>query len=570
MTRGAVALGLALLAAAPSAPGQTRAFNAFRPPASGSDLLGTERAMVTPHLRVGALAVVDYTPRSGLRSGELSDRATLHATVTLGLFDRVQLGVGLPLVLSQRGGPQHPAPELGDVALDARVRVGGDAARGLWRLALATTVTVPTGPGYLLAPGQPTVTPRVLFELNHARDFVLAVNAGARLRPGAEHLLTARLAASVALAPRALLVAEAALDTPLAEPFAKGLTALEALAGIHLTLRSGLVLGGAAGGGLIVGEGAALDTRFLALVGFSPPRSDPAAPGDRDADGVLDGDDGCPDEPAGLRPDPARRGCPRRDRDRDAVDDDRDRCPDLARGDDPDPERPGCPRDDRDGDGVRDGDDLCPLEPTGDRADRAHRGCPLRDGDGDGFPDDDDACPLTPAGERPDHAHRGCPDDDRDDDGVTDPQDACPDEPGPRSDDPQTRGCPRVHVRGERIVILQQPRFATGRDVILPESFALLGEVAAVLEARPELARVEVAGHTDNVGDAPRNLALSQRRAESVRRWLVGHGVAGERLAARGYGMERPMVDNATPHGRAMNRRVEFVIVERRMDAPAR
>jgi OOP family OmpA-OmpF porin len=563
-----VALALALLPA--EALAQTRAFNAYRAPMSAADLLATERAMVTPHLRFGAVAVVDYAPRTPLRVGEVAHRATLHGAVTFGLFDRLQLGVGVPLVITQDGGAQYPSPELGDLAVDARVRIGGEPARGVWRLALAATLTAPTGPGYLAAPGQPTVTPRVLFELNHARNFVFAVNAGARVRPGTSSLATARVGVSVALRPRVLLTGEAALETPLDDFFAEDTTSLELLAGLHGTFRSGLVLGAGVGRGLLRGEGAAADFRALALVGYAWQRPDePVGPGDRDADGVLDADDACPDEPAGARPDPARRGCPRHDRDRDGVDDANDQCPDLARGDDPDPERNGCPRDDRDGDGVRDRDDQCPLEPAGERADREHRGCPLLDGDHDGFPDGEDQCPLEPAGAHPDHEHRGCPDNDIDDDRVANASDACPEEPGPRTNDPQTSGCPRVYVRGERVVIQQQPRFATGRAVILPESFALLGEVAAALEAHPELARVEVGGHTDDVGDDPRNLTLSEARARSVMDWLVGHGIAAARLSARGYGESRPIVDNATARGRAMNRRVEFVIVERVVNPPA-
>lgn len=571
MTRPRLALALALAPNAVALPtlAQMRAFNAYRAPTNATDLLGTERAMVTPHLRFGALAVVDYAPRTALRLGTVTDRATVHGAITFGLFDRFQLGVGVPLVVHQQAGIQFPSPELGDVAVDARVRVGGEATRGMWRLAFASTLTLPTGLGYLVAPGHPTVAPRVLFELNHARDFVFALNAGVLFRPGTETLLLTRLGVSVPLRPRFLLVGEGSLATPLEAPFARQTTALEALVGLHGTFRSGLVLGTGVAGGLFVGEGAANDLRFLALLGYaSPPALSDEGPGDRDADGVLDADDACPDEPTGPRPDPVRRGCPRHDRDHDTVDDANDRCPDLPRCDDPDPERPGCPREDRDGDGVRDRDDLCPLEPAGERADRNRRGCPLLDGDGDGFPDGEDECPLEAAGRHPDHAHRGCPDPDIDHDHIPNARDACPEEPGPHSNDPQTNGCPRVHLRGERIVILQQPRFATGRAVILPESFALLGEVAAVLEAHPELALVEVAGHTDDVGDEPRNLALSEARARSVMNWLIAHGVSEARLVARGYGESLPIVDNATPRGRAINRRVEFVVRRRQPEAP--
>ena len=82
-----------------------------------------------------------------------------------------------------------------------------------------------------------------------------------------------------------------------------------------------------------------------------------------------------------------------------------------------------------------------------------------------------------------------------------------------------------------------------------------------------EVLVVEVAGHTDWEGDDVYNMDLSQRRVDSVRQWLIGKGVAPERLTAKGYGESKPIASNATEEGRAENRRVEFNILERDEDA---
>ena len=74
--------------------------------------------------------------------------------------------------------------------------------------------------------------------------------------------------------------------------------------------------------------------------------------------------------------------------------------------------------------------------------------------------------------------------------------------------------------------------------------------------------RLEVQGHTDDVGNDGANLDLSQRRAEAVVRWFTTHGVDAARLRAAGYGESRPVAENASDAGRAENRRVEFQLVQ--------
>lgn len=100
--------------------------------------------------------------------------------------------------------------------------------------------------------------------------------------------------------------------------------------------------------------------------------------------------------------------------------------------------------------------------------------------------------------------------------------------------------------------------FDTGKATIKPDSAKTLDDAAAALKAAAGL-RVEVAGHTDNVGSPEANLRLSQERAQAVMAALVGRGIKGDRLTAKGYGQTTPVADNRSEEGRAKNRRVELV-----------
>ncbi len=120
-----------------------------------------------------------------------------------------------------------------------------------------------------------------------------------------------------------------------------------------------------------------------------------------------------------------------------------------------------------------------------------------------------------------------------------------------------------VRVSAREIFIRRQINFATDSSDILPTSLGLLSEIADVLLRHPEIARVEIQGHTDNRGGHDHNQDLSQRRAESVRTWLMEAGVDGSRLEAHGYGDTNPIAPNITAGGRARNRRVQFIIQER-------
>ncbi len=120
-----------------------------------------------------------------------------------------------------------------------------------------------------------------------------------------------------------------------------------------------------------------------------------------------------------------------------------------------------------------------------------------------------------------------------------------------------------ARVEGNRIIILQTVYFATSKSDILQKSNDLLNDVARVLVDNPQIKKVEVSGHTDSVGDAKKNKALSQSRAESVKTYLVKKGVAAGRLTPVGYGEEKPEVTpDDTKDKQAQNRRVEFVVLD--------
>jgi outer membrane protein OmpA-like peptidoglycan-associated protein len=219
---------------------------------------------------------------------------------------------------------------------------------------------------------------------------------------------------------------------------------------------------------------------------------------------------------------------------------------------------------DTDGDGIPDDIDACPTEPEDHKEPDPMDGCPApSDRDGDGIPDDVDKCPDVPEDKDGIDDEDGCPEDDADGDGIPDAKDACPKEPGQPDPDPKKNGCPKfIHLEGSTVRVLQQVHFQTTSATILPDSFPMLAEIAALLKATPAIKKMRIEGHTDNHGAADYNLDLSKRRAASVRQWLVDHGIAPGRLESEGYGLTQPLETNDTDAGRAANRRVEFKIID--------
>jgi outer membrane protein OmpA-like peptidoglycan-associated protein len=252
---------------------------------------------------------------------------------------------------------------------------------------------------------------------------------------------------------------------------------------------------------------------------------------DTDGDGVYDKDDACP-EVAGLK---EFNGCP--DADGDGIKDSDDACPNVAGL----AAMNGCP--DADGDGVADKDDMCPNE----KGTKANKGCP--DTDGDGVVDKDDKCPNV-AGPS---ANNGCPWPDTDGDGVLDKDDKCVDEAGPASNN----GCPEEGMSESQIAALSQYSilFATDRANVTKVAAAKLDKVYDLISPVENVIFV-VEGYADNVGADKYNQYLSERRAESVKAYLVEKGFDASRLEVAGFGENNPAESNKTAAGRSKNRRV--------------
>lgn len=261
---------------------------------------------------------------------------------------------------------------------------------------------------------------------------------------------------------------------------------------------------------------------------------------DRDGDTVIDKDDICPDVPGLV----ALAGCP--DKDGDGVADVDDECPEIAGP----KQLMGCP--DRDGDLTPDKNDLCP-DVAGPKS---AKGCP--DKDGDTVLDKDDNCPDIPGAVE----NRGCPWPDTDKDGVDDRNDDCPTTPGLK----ELKGCPPAPVlKIEEQKILEQAfsslEFATGKDIIKTSSYASLNNLAGLMKLHPSDWLLKLSGHTDNQGNAAKNLLLSQKRANAVKKYLVTKGVKADKIKTEWFGQTVPIADNTTDAGRQKNRRVEMKVL---------
>ncbi|TJY59937.1 hypothetical protein E4T66_12200 [Sinimarinibacterium sp. CAU 1509] len=284
---------------------------------------------------------------------------------------------------------------------------------------------------------------------------------------------------------------------------------------------------------------------------------------DSDGDGVRDRNDKCPNTPQGAAVD--SRGCPL-DTDSDGVPDYKDECPNTPKG--VAVGANGCPLD-SDGDGVPDSLDQCAGTPAGTQV--GPDGCPLTDTDGDGVPDYKDKCPNTPQGVAV--GADGCPLD-SDGDGVPDHMDECPKSPPGAKVLPNgcalTGDCRRPRP-GEQVdengcavdqsFILRGVNFEFDSDRLTPEARVILNQVGATLNAYKGV-KVDVEGHTDNIGSDAYNLGLSERRANAVKTYLAGQGVDGDRMQPVGYGESRPIVSNDDEAGRAENRRVVLKVIE--------
>lgn len=462
--------------------------NRFEPAERGSQLFVVDTLDLRGHGRpaIGATFDYGYKPLVLYEIDGTTERAAIvrhqlfaHLGGSVVLWDRLRLGLNIPVALYQDGDPTQtfkPAdkPAFGDIRLAADVRVAGTKTDPI-TFAVGIRGWLPTGQrSQFTGDGGPRIGPHAMI----AGDLGI-VTYGAKLgavvrtpeqtafagsNVGSELVMNGGVGLKTTdnrfvIGPE--LYATSAFSG--SSFFKTRGTPVEWILGAHYDATPGLRIGGGAGGGLTQGYGAPV-VRVLFSLEWAPPFEEPKPP---------------PPPP-------------------------------------PPPEPPPPPP---------------PVEP-----------------------------PPPPPPEPPPPPP---PPPDTDGDGILDTEDACPQSPGPRNPDPKKNGCPLVVVTEKEIKITEQVKFKFNSAEILKESDEILGAVKTVLEAHPEIVKLRVEGHTDNVGSADYNKQLSGRRAASVTKWLTDHGIKKERLASQGFGKDEPIDTNETEAGRANNRRVAFTILER-------
>ena len=127
--------------------------------------------------------------------------------------------------------------------------------------------------------------------------------------------------------------------------------------------------------------------------------------------------------------------------------------------------------------------------------------------------------------------------------------------------DPVEKDIPLQPIKVGESVVLKNIFFETDKYNLKKESEIELQKLIALLVKNPKI-KIELSGHTDNVGGKEHNQVLSENRAKAVFNYLVEHDIAKERLTYKGYGFDKPVDTNETEQGRANNRRTEFKIIE--------
>jgi cysteine-rich repeat protein len=557
-------LVLVALIAAPNAYAADGGYSLqrFRAQTSTQGLLHSEGAKIldawTP--AVGLWLHYDHQPLtvSDAATGdklydEVGRQVSAQLVAALGLFGFAELGLAIPVVLNQSGEDRPTglgtAPSLGagagDIRLIPKVKL---LQTGALNIALSAAFDLPTASAAYSGDDGVGVEPRLNASLQDTTYGAL-VGLGTRIRPSFSPTITgSNQSIQIGNEAQATLggwlnVVPETLDLLVDSRFAVNLEQQDAeersgevLGGVRLHLPAELVATAAAGPGFGQSPGTPAFRAVLGLMWAPNPGLD------TDGDGMVDKQD----------------KCPKVAEDKDAFED----------GD-------GCIDPDNDKDGILDVDDKCPLDPEDKDQFEDENGCPDPDNDKDGILDVNDKCPIEFGVKE----EEGCPVRDRDGDGYPDKTDKCPDKPETFNGIEDEDGCPdkanKVEVTETEIKILDKVFFDTAKATIKPVSFPILDAVAAVLKSTPRVGKVRVEGHTDDVDTDENNNKLSQARSESVMAYLVGKGVAAERLVARGFGESKPLCKD-TPDlltkgkkakkqldaCRETNRRVQFKLLE--------
>ena len=536
----------------------------FAPSAPGDALLGVNSPSTVGHILPRLRFSFDYNHKplsiqeGDVRTTIINFQIFAHLGASVALFDRFLVSVDAPFAIVQSGQatssvnvafPEPKEAEVGDVKLGLRARLFGQD-REPFQIAVAGYLFMPTGePGSYVSEGEKRGAPELIVG-GRVDRYSYSTSVGGTFRSSTNarpNTLEVRAGAAAHFADDFFQIGpEFYLSTPftrevLAEDATKRIAvasavSAEALLGAKLRPGKFLVLSAGIGPGLTQGYGT---PKFVGTFSFG---FEPGPMQNKPVDIATD-----------------------IDTDGDRINDQKDACRTIAGAPNADPKKHGCPPD-TDNDGIIDSKDACPTVAGLPNEDPKRNGCPP-DRDNDGIFDEKDACPDVPGSANKDPQKHGCPPD-RDEDGIIDEKDACPDEPGKPSEDPKTNGCPTVTVTKKEIVITKQVRFRFGEarleSAVDPVSDELLTDVRDAILNHPEIEKIEVQGHADNIGTETFNQELSQARAEAVRLWLIKRGIPEDKIEAKGYGATTPIAENDSKKGRQQNRRVQFVIVAKK------
>ncbi|HJL18528.1 MAG TPA: thrombospondin type 3 repeat-containing protein [Sandaracinaceae bacterium LLY-WYZ-13_1] len=378
-----------------------------------------------------------------------------HVTGSLALFDRLQIGLVLPLALMRGDSFEYTTPSRDNVSLpggwgfalaDPRLTVKGrifsDADSGI-SLGATAFVTAPTG-HYMtrdryLGDRLPSFGGHAIFQMVNG-GFHLAANAGGQWRDETDFFSThvgPQITWGVALGYQITPLFSAFGEATGASAFSEQVDEhwIEWRAGGRLRVDD-FQFHVAAGSGLPpMGVGTPL-FRVVGGLSWAPIRAD------ADGDGIEDAPDACPSEAEDMDGWEDEDGCPEEDNDGDGRPDGDDPCPDEAEDRDGFEDEDGCPDTDNDGDGIQDGYDSCPMDAEDFDEDRDEDGCPDNDTDRDGIEDAEDECPNEEEDFDGFGDEDGCPEEDFDEDGLPDVEDQCPDEAEDLDGFEDEDGCP--------------------------------------------------------------------------------------------------------------------------------
>ncbi len=536
----------------------------FQPmPNIQGNFFDTASADVAPHLGWSGMVLFNYNNDPLVRRDEddeaieslIEHQGTAHLLLSIGIIERVELGVDLPLVVMQSGA-QHDAPALspgdggfaiGDLRLVPKVQLFSTRdhveENGV-AMALLVDSHLPTGNSDVLQGGDFRIGPRLAFD---------AVVGGPRIGLNVGYLyrdeeavenLAVRDTLSWNVGIEVPVIDELRLTgevfgrlTPGADEIRRVESPTEALAGVKF-VHNGLQIVGGGGAGLINGYGTP-DARAFVGVGWAtphPPAEEPEVTPEPEPEPEPECRpetvaEQCPDVPASSCEDGALRTYTAACEEGECA---------YHSSDEPCGEGTRCEEDD----GVAACVAIPDCEADGDCTDEPDPTCiddVLTTHAGQCV---DGSCHYEPV-ETPCDEEQEC--------GLSAGIPACV----------EATDLVEVDEERDRIDISEVVYFEVNADDVAGRSYNLLNQVATVLTNHPELVLIRIEGHTDSTGARDYNVDLSQRRAESVRQYLIDQGVDSDRLRAVGLGPDEPVADNDTESGRAENRRVEFHIEQR-------